>query len=107
MIEKRITTGAIRLWLYYLLRKKIANPVWLKPVFLVYKVLRTHGVKGHLFGPGDQLTLTHVFQPKTSGTLGEELLAARSLTYSKLIEMEDLIFLENEIKKSIKSRQNN
>ena len=53
-------------------------------------MLKTLGVRGHLFGPGDRLTLTFIFHPQTHGTFREELLAARSLIYSKLIEKEEV-----------------
>jgi hypothetical protein len=85
-----IEAGAIHLALYHLLRKRLPEAVQLKPVFLARKVLKTLGVKGHLFGPGDRLTLTFIFHPQTHGTFREELLAARSLIYSKLIEKEEV-----------------
>jgi hypothetical protein len=85
-----IEAGAIHLGLYHLLRKKLPEAVQLKPVFLARKVLKTLGVKGPLFGPGDRLTLTYIFHPQTHGTFREELLAARSLIYSKLIEKEEV-----------------
>jgi hypothetical protein len=85
-----IEAGAIHLALHHLLKKRLPKPAQLKPVFLAGKALKILGVKGHLFGPGDQLTLTYIFHPKTHGTFREELLAARSLIYSKLIEKEEV-----------------
>ena len=85
-----IETGVIHLALYDLLKKRLPESLQLKPVFLARKALKILGVKGHLFGPGDQLTLTYIFHPKTHGTFREELLAARSLIYSKLIEKEEM-----------------
>ena len=85
-----IETGVIHLALYHLLKKRLPESLQLKPVFLARKALKILGVKGHLFGPGDQLTLTYIFHPKTHGTFREELLAARSLIYSKLIEKEEM-----------------
>ena len=85
-----IEAGAIHLALYHLLKKELPKPAQLKPVFLARKALKILGVKGHLFSPGDQLTLTYIFYPKTHGTTTEELLAARSLIYSKLIEKEEV-----------------
>ena len=84
-----IEAGAIHLALYHLLKKRLPRPVQLKPVFIARKALKIIGVKGHLFGPGDQLTLTYIFHPRIHGTLREELLAARSVIYSKLIEKEE------------------
>ena len=85
-----IEAGAIHLALYYLLKKRLPKTTQLKPVFLARKALKILGVKGHLFSPGDQLTLTYIFYPKTHGTAKEELLASRSLIYSKLIEKEEV-----------------
>mgnify|MGYP000228777278 CR=1 FL=1 len=85
-----IEAGAIHLALYYLLKKRLPKTTQLKPVFLARKALKILGVKGHLFSPGDQLTLTYIFYPKTHGTFKEKLLAARSLIYSKLIEKEEV-----------------
>ena len=85
-----IEAGVIHLSLYHLLKKRLPQSLQLKPVFLARKTLKILGVKGHLFGPGDQLTLTYIFHPKTHGTFREELLAARSLIYSKLIEKEEM-----------------
>jgi hypothetical protein len=85
-----IEAGVIHLALYHLLKKRLPQSLQLKPLFLARKALKILGVKGHLFGPGDQLTLTYIFHPKTHGTFREELLAARSLIYSKLIEKEEV-----------------
>ena len=85
-----IEAGEIHLVLYHLLKKRLPQSLQLKPVFLARKALKILGVKGHLFGPGDQLTLTYIFHPRIHGTLREELLAARSLIYSKLIEKEEV-----------------
>ncbi|MGD9043708.1 MAG: hypothetical protein PVG06_08345 [Desulfobacterales bacterium] len=85
-----IEAGVIHLALYHLLKKRLPESLQLKPIFLARKALKILGVKGHLFGPGDQLTLTYIFHPKTHGTFREELLAARSLIYSKLVEKEEM-----------------
>ncbi|MBW2471824.1 MAG: hypothetical protein JRE18_07085 [Deltaproteobacteria bacterium] len=85
-----IEAGAIHLALYHLLKKRLPESLQLKPVFLARKALKILGVKGHLFGPGDQLTLTYIFHPKIQGTSREALLAARSLIYSKLVEKEEI-----------------
>ena len=85
-----IEAGAIHLALYRLLKKRLLKPAQLKPVFLARKALKILGVRQHLFGPGDQLTLTYIFYPQTHGTFREQLLAARSLIYSKLIGKEEV-----------------
>ena len=46
--------------------------------------------KSHLYGPGDQLTLLYIFHPNISETGREEILAARSIIFSKIIEKEEL-----------------
>lgn len=85
-----IEAGAIHFWLYHLLRQRMPKQVQLKPAWLAHMALKTLGVNGHLFGPGDQLTLTYIFHPNIRGTLKEALLAARSLIYTKLIEKEEV-----------------
>ena len=85
-----IEAGAMHYALYPMLRERMPKPVQLKPVFLVHKALKALDVKGHLFGPGDQLTLIYLFHPNISGTLKEALLAARALIYTKLIEKEEV-----------------
>ena len=85
-----IEAGAMHYSLYPLLRHRLPKKVQIKPIFLAHKVLKTLGQKGHLFGPGDQLTLTYIFHPDIRGTQREALLAGRSLIYTKLIEKEEL-----------------
>jgi hypothetical protein len=85
-----IEAGVIHLALYHRLKKRLPESLQLKPAFLARNVLKTFGVRGHLFGPGDQLTLIYVFHPQTHGTFREALLAAHALIYSKLIEKEEL-----------------
>jgi hypothetical protein len=45
---------------------------------------------GHLYGPGDQLTLLYVYHPNLAKTRREELLAARSIIFSKISAKEEL-----------------
>jgi hypothetical protein len=85
-----IEAGVIHLALYHRLKKKLPKSFQLKPAFLTRSVLKTLGARGHLFGPGDQLTLIYIFHPQTHGTFQEALLAAHSLIYSKLIEKEEM-----------------
>jgi len=80
----------IHLALYHRLKKRLPKSVQLKRAFLARSVLKTLGASGHMFGPGDQLTLMYVFHPRTYGTFREALLAAHSLIYSKLIEKEEI-----------------
>ena len=48
-------------------------------------------MKGHFYGPGDQLTLLNIFHPTLEQSERETLLAARSLIYSKIITKNELI----------------
>jgi hypothetical protein len=48
------------------------------------------GENGHLYGPGDQLTLLYIFHPTISQPIWEKLLAARSMIYSKILEKQEL-----------------
>ncbi len=47
------------------------------------------GMRRHLYGPGDRLTLLHRFHPDRQFEV-EDLLAARALIYSKLIAKEEI-----------------
>lgn len=59
-------------------------------LFLTDQGRPTWGRQGHLYGPGDQLTLLYLYHPKLSGTSREMLLAARALIYAKIIIKEEL-----------------
>ena len=59
-------------------------------IFLADDTLKTLGIKGHLYGPGDQLTLLYIFHLNLAQPEREALLAARALIYSKLIIKEEL-----------------
>ena len=48
------------------------------------------GHRGHLFGPGDQLTLLYVYHPAIRNTRRERVLAARSMVHSKIALKEEL-----------------
>jgi hypothetical protein len=85
-----IEAGAIHYSLYPLLRQRVPKQAQIKPVFLAHKVLQNLDKSGHLYGPGDLLTLTYIFHPDIRGTQREVLLAARSLIYTKLVEKEEL-----------------
>ena len=85
-----IEAGSIHYSLYSLLRNGLAKQAQIKPVFLAHQAIKTLGKKGHLYGPGDLLTLKFIFHPDLKGSQREALLAARSLIYTKLIEKEEL-----------------
>ena len=85
-----IEAGSIHYGLYQQLKKRLRGSVHIKPVFIAHKALQAIGVRGHLYGPGDQLTLRYILHPNHKDTQGDGLLAARSLVYSKLVEKEEL-----------------
>ncbi len=84
-----IEAGSIHYGLYIQLKQRLIKQVQLKPVFLAHQATHIIGRQGHLYGPGDQLTLTYIFHPKIKDGQREALLAARSLIYTKLIEKEE------------------
>jgi hypothetical protein len=58
--------------------------------FLMAGPLPAMGRRGHLYGPGDLLTLHYRFHPRRRFR-EEDLLAARALIYSKLILKEEIV----------------
>ena len=85
-----IEAGSIHYSLWNMLRQRVSERIQVKSVFIAHEVLRSLGEIGHLFGPGDQLTLAYIFHPNNKTTAKEKLLAARALVYTKLIEKEEL-----------------
>ena len=85
-----VEAGVIHYPLWRLLRKQMLQPKQLQVMHLADEALKTMGDKGHLYGPGDQLTLLYVFHPNLAETRREALLAARSIIYSKISEKEEL-----------------
>jgi hypothetical protein len=86
-----VESGVIHYPLWRLLRKNMSQPEQVKVIHLADEALKTMGSKGHLYGPGDQLTLLYVFHPNLAQTKREALLAARSIIYSKIVKKEELI----------------
>lgn len=86
-----IEAGSIHYGLYIQLKQQLPKQVQLKPVFLAHQALHHMGRRGHLYGPGDQLTLTYIFHPELKDEQREALLAARSLVYTKLLEKEEQV----------------
>ncbi|MEX1328398.1 MAG: hypothetical protein AB1Z29_16480 [Desulfobacterales bacterium] len=85
-----IEAGLIHYPLWRLLRKQMLQPEKVQIMHLADEALKTMGDKGHLYGPGDQLTLLYVFHPNLSTTRRETVLAARSIIFSKISEKEEL-----------------
>ena len=86
-----IEAGAIHYALWSGLRRRTSSRKGLRLVFLSDTALRSVGLRGRLYGPGDQLTLLYVFHRNLKQPERESLLADRSLIYSKLIFKEELI----------------
>jgi hypothetical protein len=84
-----IEAGSIHYGLYRELKRRMATKIRIKPMFIAHKAMATLGVRGHLYGPGDQLTLRYIIHSGIKDAQLETLLAARSLIYSKLIEKEE------------------
>jgi hypothetical protein len=84
-----IESGLIHYQLWRLLRDRLPPHVQVQPLFLADAALRSMGEKGHLYGPGDQLTLLYIFHPTLSQPEWEKLLAARSMIYSKILEKQE------------------
>lgn len=85
-----VEAGMMHYPLWRLLRQQLQENAQVKMVFLADEIRKSSGPKGHLYGPGDQLTLRYIFQPAILNTPREELLAARAIIYSKIIEKEEL-----------------
>jgi hypothetical protein len=84
-----IEAGVIHYQLWQLLRQKLPNQTRVMPVFLADFALKKLEKTGHLYGPGDQLTLLYIFHPTIAETERHRLLAARSIIYAKIIEKEE------------------
>ena len=86
---------------YYIEAGQIHYPLWrrlksllpraypLKVRFLMKDAVREMGYRGHLYGPGDLLTLSYLFH-ENSDEKTEDLMAARALIYNKLIWKEEI-----------------
>ena len=85
-----IEAGVMHYPLWRLLRRQMPLQYEVRLIFIADAALKTLGKKGHLFGPGDQLTLLYIFHSTFSQPKREAVLAARSLIYSKLIAKEEV-----------------
>jgi len=84
-----IEAGVIHYPLWRLLRRRMPPYHRVQLIFIADAALHTLGKKGHLFGPGDLLTLMYIFHPTVTQPKREALLAARSLIYSKLVAKQE------------------
>ena len=85
-----IEAGVMHYPLKRLLQREASQPTPVRSIFLADDVLRSMGQKGHLYGPGDQLTLLYIFHPEMNDSEQVCRLAARALIYSKIVIKEEL-----------------
>ncbi len=85
-----VEAGVMHYPLGQLLRKQLQDKVRVKTIFLADEALQKWGRKGHLYGPGDQLTLLYIFHPANRQTGRKKLLAARSIIYSKIVAKDEI-----------------
>lgn len=84
-----VEAGLMHYQLWRLLQRLLPSSARAKPVFLANPVLQSMAEKGHLYSPGDQLTLLYIFHPNISRPGQEKLLAARAMVYSKILEKQE------------------
>ena len=80
-----IEAGAMHYRLTNLIRRRATPGTEVETIFLAGDILKSWEEKGHLYGPGDQLTLLYIFHPAIEDKDRETLLAARALIYSKIV----------------------
>ena len=85
-----IEAGPIHYPLWAELKHRLPAGYPLKVTFLMADAVRKMGFRGHLYGPGDLLTLLHRLHPNCSDRR-EDLLAARALIYNKMIAKQEMV----------------
>ncbi len=85
-----VEAGLIHFQLWQLLRQMVPKPKRLQPVFLADMALEQLKGNGHLYGPGDRLTLLFIFHPNMAGNGQHRLLAARAVVYNKIVEKNEI-----------------
>jgi hypothetical protein len=85
-----IEAGQIHYPLWRDLKKRLPAGYPLRVKFLMADAVRDMGLRGHLYSPGDLLTLFYRFHPNRSSQ-DEDLWAARALIYNKLILKEEMV----------------
>jgi len=86
-----VEAGVMHYPLKRLLARQASRSMRIKAVFPANDIIHCLDQKGHLYGPGDQLTLLYIFHPEITASERETLLAARALIYSKIIIKEESI----------------
>jgi hypothetical protein len=85
-----VEAGVIHYLVWRHLRRMLDPSVSLKLLFLTDEANGFTSRRKHRYPPGDKLTLLYIFHPTYSETSRENLLAARSLIYSKLVAKNEL-----------------
>jgi hypothetical protein len=85
-----IEAGQIHYALWRELKRRLPADYLLTVTFLMAEAVREMGYRGHLYGPGDLLTLLYLFHPNRNSR-EEDLFAARALIYNKLIAKEEIV----------------
>lgn len=85
-----VEAGQIHLALAGFLRRMMADPGTVQPVFLMGTIARRLGRRGHLYPPGDLLTLLYIFHPEAPDSARHRLLAARALVYAKVAAKDEI-----------------
>jgi hypothetical protein len=86
-----VEAGPMHYPLGRLLRQYLPRARSVDTVFHSDTALKMLHRNGHLYGPGDQLTLLYIIHPDFEDRRRENLLAARSLIYNKILLKEELI----------------
>jgi hypothetical protein len=85
-----IEAGYIHYPLFHYLRKLLAPAQRIRVVYLLAPVVRRLGGRRRNMGPGDILTLHYALHGRSPEDI-EDLLAARSLIYIKLLQKDELL----------------
>lgn len=85
-----VEAGQIHAVLPGMLRTRLPRRTAVKSRFLMDPIARSFGGAGHLYGPGDVLTLLLMFDPNRRHPIAD-LLSARALVFNKLIEKEEIL----------------
>ena len=86
-----VEAGQIHLALARFLRRMTAARGTVQPVFLMRAIARRLDRRGHLYPPGDLLTLLYIFHPEAPDSARHRLLAARALIYAKVAAKNEIV----------------
>jgi hypothetical protein len=84
-----VEAGMMHYPLKRLMSQQASRPTLVQSIFPANEIVKNLCQKGHLYGPGDQLTLLYIFHPEITAADRETLLAARALIYSKIVAKEE------------------